>query len=144
MAESSVWRSGVSVVRAETLDAAVSDPAGTGRTTAFNFAGTGGQATWVGAVRLKPGANTGLHHHGRHEVLVHVTRGRSEIRWGERLEFATEVTNGDVVYFSPHVPHQERNLSDQDAVDFLVVRSDDERIVVKLDGVPVEQPQRVY
>lgn len=93
---------------------------------------------------LQPGANAGAHHHGRHEVAVYVVKGRSEIRWGERLEFATEIGPGDVVYFAPHVPHQERNLNDGETVEFLVVRSNNERIAVNLEVTPVEQPETVF
>lgn len=46
--------------------------------------------------------------------------------------------------FTPYVPHQERNLSDGETVDFVVVRSDDEQIVVKLDATPVEVPEPVF
>jgi uncharacterized RmlC-like cupin family protein len=95
-------------------------------------------------VTLQPDARTGARHHGRHEVLVYVVKGRSEIRWGEQLEFAAEVGPGDVVYFAPYVPHQERNLGAGETLDFLVVRSDNEKIAVNLDVVPVEQPETVY
>ena len=138
------WRDGVRVVRANSLDTVMRDPSGTGRATAFDFAGTGGKQTWVGTVTLKPSAKTGAHHHGRHEVAVYIVKGRTEIRWGEKLEFAAEVTAGDFVYFAPHVPHQELNLSASETVDFLVVRSDNEKIVVKLDVVPIEPPETVF
>jgi uncharacterized RmlC-like cupin family protein len=135
------WRTdGVTVVRAGSLQTAM---LGKGRATAFDFAGTGGRETWIGTVSLQPNAMTGAHHHGRHEVAVYVVKGRSRIRWGERLEFATEVGSGDFIYFAPHVPHQERNLDASETLDFVVVRSDNERIVVDLDVVPVEQPETV-
>jgi uncharacterized RmlC-like cupin family protein len=78
-------------------------------------------------------ANTGPHHHGRHEVAIYVVKGRSEIRWGERLECAAEVGQGDFVYFTPFVPHLEFNIDASETVDFVVVRSDNEKIVVNLD-----------
>ena len=145
MMEAIRWRTdGVTVVRAESLNMAMRGPSGTGRATAFDFAGTGGQETWIGTVTLQPNANTGAHHHGRHEVAVYVVKGRSQIRWGERLEFAAEVGPGDFVYFAPYVPHQELNLDAGEILDFVVVRSDNERIVVNLDVVPVEQPETVF
>src|SRR5258706_899991 len=119
------WKDGVTVVRADALRARLA-PSGIGRVTAFDFAGSGGQQTWIGTVVLPPDANTGPHHHGRHEVAVYVVKGRSQIRWGERLEFAAEIGPGDFVYFAPFVPHQERNLSDSETVDFVVVRSGNE------------------
>lgn len=144
MTEKAKWKTdGVTVVRAETLHASMHEPSRKGRATAFDFAGTGGQKTWIGTVTLQPGANTGAHHHGRHEVAVYVAKGRSEIRWGETLEFAAEVGPGDIVYFAPYVPHQERNLEDGETL-FVVVRSDNERIAVSLDVVPVERPETVF
>jgi uncharacterized RmlC-like cupin family protein len=142
------WRDGVTVVRAAAL-AAQRAPDGTGRVTAFDFAGEGGsqrsapggQRTWIGTVVLPPGSNTGPHHHGRHEVALYVVAGRTELRWGERLEYAAEIGAGDFAYFAPFVPHQERNLSADDMMTFLVVRSDNEKIAVALDAEPVAQPE---
>jgi uncharacterized RmlC-like cupin family protein len=145
MTEMTRWRTkGVAVVRAASLDQAMRGPSGNGRATAFDFSGAGGRRTWIGTVTLPPQAETGAHHHGRHEVAIYVVKGRSEIRWGERLEFAAEVGPGDLVYFAPFVPHQERNISTRESVDFIVVRSDNERIVVNLDTVPVDHPETVY
>ena len=138
------WRDGVKVVRAESLDALLRAPAGNGRATVFDFAGTGGQQTWIGRVTLQPSGATGAHHHGRHEVTVYVVSGRTEIRWGDKLEFAAEVAAGDFVYFSPYVPHQELNLSGSETVEFLVVRSDNERVVVNLNVTPTEDPETVF
>src|SRR3984893_4459872 len=138
MTEPMKWRTdGVTVARAAAM-------LGAGRATAFDFAGTGGRETWVGTVTLQPNAKTGAHHHGRHEVAIYVVKGRSEIRWGEQLEFAAEVGAGDFVYFAPFAPHQEFNVDASETVDFVVVRSDNERIVVNLDVVPVEQPEMVF
>jgi uncharacterized RmlC-like cupin family protein len=117
------WRNdGVKVVRAAAQQLALAS--GQGRATAFDFAGTGGPNIWMGTVTLKPNGQTGAHHHGTHEVAVYVSNGRSRIRWGERLEFTTDVGPGDFVYFAPQVPHQEINLDPEEPVDFVVVRSD--------------------
>lgn len=141
MTETMKWRNGVRVVRAQSLNSAMR---GSGRATAFDFSGAGGREIWIGTVTLQPNANTGAHHHGRHEVAVYVVRGRSQIRWGDRLEFAAEVGPGDFVYFAPCVPHQEVNLQAGETLDFVVVRSDNEKIVVNLETVPVEQPETVF
>lgn len=139
------WRTrGVSVVRAGAIVGAKNGPAGSGRATAFNFAGGGGSETWVGSVTLPPGARTGAHHHGRTEVAVYVVRGNSEIRWGEHLEFRAEIGPGDFAYFTPFVPHQEINLDAEAALEFVVVRSDNEGIVIPLDVEPAETPETVY
>jgi uncharacterized RmlC-like cupin family protein len=144
MTNNANWRAdGIKVVRGAVLHEVLREPSGSGRATAFDFAGSGGRETWIGAVTLPPNTKTGAHHHGRHEVAIYVVKGRSQIRWGERLEFATEVGPGDFVYFAPYVPHQERNLDEREVVNFVVVRSDGERIAIKLDTVPVEQPETV-
>ena len=132
------WRNdGVKVVRA----AATSDQ---GRATAFDFTGSGGSKIWMGTVTLPPKGRTGAHHHGTHEVAVYVSKGRSQIRWGEQLEFTTEVGPGDFVYFAPNVPHQEINLDPGQPVDFVVVRSDNSGIRVDLDIEPSAEPETVY
>ena len=144
MDEGPKWRDGVAVIRGASLSRAMRGASGTGRATALDFAGTGGRETWIGTATLKPGEEAGAHHHGRHEVAVYVAKGRSEIRWGEQLDFVAEVAAGDFVYFAPYVPHRELNLSTTETVDFVVVRSDNAGIVVKLDVVPVEEPERVF
>ena len=119
---------GVRIIRAEQQRA--EREAGGGRATAFNFTGEGGTRTWIGTVSLKPGGRTGGHHHGRHEVALYVISGRTELSWGEGLAFKAEVGPGDFAYFSPGISHQERNPSDTETAEFLVVRSDNERIAV--------------
>jgi uncharacterized RmlC-like cupin family protein len=84
-------------------------------------------------VALAPGGKTGGHHHGRHEVAVYVVRGRGRIEWGERLEVSADIAAGDFVYFPPYILHQEVNLDSTTPLEFVVVRSDNERIVVNLD-----------
>ncbi|HKC54225.1 MAG TPA: mannose-6-phosphate isomerase [Burkholderiales bacterium] len=141
MKKIAAWRESVRVVRAESMSEAMAE---TGRATAFDFVGTGGKKTWIGGVTLVGGACTGAHHHGRHEVVIFVTKGRTEIRWGERLEFAAQAGVGDFVYFAPYVPHQELNLNAIESVGFVVVRSDNQKLVFKLDVDPVERPEKVY
>lgn len=140
--EAKDWRTqGVRIVRADALEAA--RDTGGGRATVVDFAGTGGQKTWVGSVTLPPLVATGAHHHGRHEVMIYVVRGRSEIRWGDRLEFAAEIGPGDFAFFPPFAPHQERNPDAREPVEFVAIRSDNEKIAVKLECQPVERPETV-
>ena len=144
MTQAPKWRTnGVRVVRGGALDAAMRGP-GQGRATAFDFSGNGGQATWIGTVSLAPAGKISAHHHGRHEVALYVVKGRSRISWGERLEFAADVGPGDFIYFAPYVPHQELNVSADETVEFVVVRSDNERIAISLDVEPVPQPELVF
>jgi uncharacterized RmlC-like cupin family protein len=137
------WRTdGVRVVRAQELTQARG--ANGGRATVFDFAGSGGTATWIGSVTLPPLVKTGKHHHGRHEVMLHVVKGRTEVRWGESLEFVAMVMPGDYAYFTPFVPHQEFNPDPNEPAELIVVRSDNERIAIKLDGDIAEKPETVY
>ena len=137
-----MWRDGVRIVRAAALADARAN-AGNGRATVFDFAGSGGKATWIGSVNVSPGSKTGTHDHGRHEVMIYVVKGEAEIRWGERLEFAADIWPGDCAYFAPYVPHQERVPDDGETVEFLVVRSDNERIVNPLRDEPIDSPEYV-
>lgn len=137
------WRNdGVRVVRAAAQQLARAS--GRGRATAFDFTGDGGSKIWIGTVTLEPNGRTGAHHHDTHEVAVYVSGGRSQIRWGERLEFTTEVGPGDFVYFAPRVPHQEINLAPDQPVDFVVVRSDGSGVRIDLDVEPDEHPETLY
>jgi uncharacterized RmlC-like cupin family protein len=138
------WRTGVTVVRAATLKRSMGGPSGPGRATAFDFAGSGGAATWIGTVALQPNASTGAHHHGRHEVANYVVRGRGRIRWGTQLEFAADVSAGDFIYFAPNVPHREQNLSASETLEFVVIRSDNARIAEGLHAVPVAEPETIF
>jgi uncharacterized RmlC-like cupin family protein len=121
----------------------MASPSGLSRATAFEFTGADSPRTWVGSVRLQPGARTGPHHHGRHEVGLYVAKGRTQILWGERLEFMADVAPGDFVYFAPYVPHEERNLQCDQAAEFVVVRTDNERIYVPVELNPVTAPERI-
>jgi uncharacterized RmlC-like cupin family protein len=70
-------------------------------------------------------------------------RGKARMRWGERLEFTAEAGPGDFIYVPPFVPHQEINASASEALECVVVRSDNEAVVVNLDIEPVEKPHEV-
>src|SRR5262245_39828368 len=63
------------------------------------------------------------------------------MRWGERLEFMAETGPGDFIYVPPFVPHQEINASSSEPLECVVVRSDNEAVVVNLDIEPAEKPR---
>jgi hypothetical protein len=42
------------------------------------------------------------------------------------------------------VPHQEFNPDEREPVDFVVVRSDNEKIAIPLNDKPVERPEKIY
>jgi uncharacterized RmlC-like cupin family protein len=113
------------------------------RAAAINLARAGAQKIWAGTVKIHPNAKTGAHHHGHLESVIYVLKGRARMRWGERLEYVAEAGPGDFIFVPPYVPHQEINASNDEPLDCVVIRSDNETVVVNLDIEPVERPQEV-
>ena len=138
------WREhGVRVVRSGQLDTNTPQTPGMNRAAAINYARVGAQKLWAGTVTIHPDAKTGAHHHGELESVIYVVRGRARMRWGEALEFTAEAGPGDFIYVPPFVPHQEINASADEALECVLVRSDQEAVVVNLDIPMVEQPETV-
>jgi uncharacterized RmlC-like cupin family protein len=139
------WRSnGVRVVKGDRLDASTAQTPGMLRQAAINHARVGAQKLWAGTVSISPDAKTGAHHHGALESVIYVVRGRARMRWGERLEFVAEAEPGDFIFVPPYVPHQEINASPSESLECVLVRSDNEAVVVNLDIAAAEAPEAVY
>ena len=139
------WRNqGVRVIKAGQLDPNTAQTPGMHREAAINYARVGAQKIWAGTVTIHPNAKTGAHHHGPLESVIYVVRGKARMRWGERLEFVAEAEAGDFIYVPPYVPHQEINASTDEPLECVLVRSDNEAVVVNLDIEPVEKPEAVY
>jgi uncharacterized RmlC-like cupin family protein len=139
------WRDhGVRIVRHDQLDANTPQTPGMLRAAAITAASAGAHKLWAGTVRIEPRARTGAHHHGHLESIIYVVQGRARMRWGERLEYFAEAGPGDFIFVPPHVPHQEINASPvADPLTCVVIRSDQEAIVVNLDIDGVEAPEEV-
>lgn len=139
------WRdSGVRIVRSDQLDLNTPQTPGMTRGAAINRAMAGANKLWAGTVRVEPDAKTGPHHHGELESIMYVVSGRARMRWGERLEFFADAGPGDFIYVPPFVPHQEINARPDEPLMCVVVRSDQEPVVVNLDIPVAEQPEKVY
>jgi len=140
------WRDdGVRVIRGDRLDPNTAQTPGMFRQAAINAARVGAQKIWAGTVAIEPNAKTGVHHHGHLESVIYVVRGRARMRWGERLEYVAEAGPGDFIYVPPYVPHQEINADPGAPLECVLVRSDNEAVVVNLPNVdPVEPPEEVY
>ena len=139
------WRdSGVRIVRSDQLDMNTPQTPGMTRAAAINRATTGANKLWAGTVNIQPNAKTGAHHHGALESVIYVVNGRARMRWGEQLEFVTEAGPGDFIYVPPFVPHQEINASKNEPLSCVLVRSDQEPVVVNLGIKPAEPPEEVY
>jgi uncharacterized RmlC-like cupin family protein len=139
------WReNGVRVIKGDKLDPNTAQTPGMFRQAAINHARVGAQKIWAGTVTIHPNAKTGAHHHGALESVIFVLRGKARMRWGEALEFTAEAEAGDFIFIPPYVPHQEINANPDEPLDCVVVRSDNEAIVVNLDIAPIESPESVY
>lgn len=140
------WRDeGVRVITGDQLDPNTPQTPGMFRQAAIDRARVGAQKIWAGTVAIEPNAKTGVHHHGALDSVIYVVRGRARMRWGERLEFVAEAGPGDFIYVPPYVPHQEINADPERPLECVLVRSDNEAIVVNIDDVdPVEPPEEVY
>ncbi len=135
---------GVRIVHANELDTNTPQTMGMSRAAAITYARTCAQKIWAGTVTIKPDAKTGAHHHGALESVIYVLRGRARMRWGDHLEFVAEAGPGDFIYVPPYVPHQEINAAHDEPLECVLVRSDQEAIVVNLDIPAVEEPETVY
>jgi uncharacterized RmlC-like cupin family protein len=139
------WRTqGVRVIKGDQLDPNTAQTPGMSRAAAINAARVGAQKLWAGAVTIHPNAKTGPHHHGALESVIYVVRGKARMRWGERLEYVAEAEAGDFIFVPPYVPHQEINASTDEKLECVLVRSDNESVVVNLDIDAVEKPEAVY
>ena len=148
MAQANVskWRlHGVRVVHADELDSNTPQTPGMNRAAAITHASTGAQKLWAGTVTIHANAKTGAHHHGEVESVIYVVKGKARMRWGEKLEYMAEAGPGDFIYVPPYVPHQEINASNEEPLSCVLVRSDQQPVVVNLDLPNVEpNPEEVH
>ena len=131
------------VVRAGELDSNTPQTPGMQRAAAISAATVSAKKIWAGTVTIAPDAKTGAHHRGDLESVIYVLRGVARMRWGEQLEFTAEAGPGDFIYVPRYVPHQERNASRDGPLECVLVRSDNEAVVVNLDIEPAEAPEDV-
>ncbi len=144
MSEAVDWMTnGVKVIPGDQLDANTPQTPGMHREAAINFARAGAKKIWAGTVTIHADAKTGAHHHGALESVIYVLKGKARMRWGERLEYVAEAGPGDFIFVPPYVPHQEINASSDEPLECVLVRSDQEAVVVNLDIEPVEKPKAV-
>jgi uncharacterized RmlC-like cupin family protein len=138
------WRNhGVKIVSSNQLDLNTPQTPGMTRAAAINRAMAGANKLWAGTVSIHPAAKTAPHHHGELESIIYIVSGKARMRWGEQLEFVAEAGPGDFIFVPPFVPHQEINANPNEPLTCVVVRSDQEPIVVNLDIPAVETPEEI-
>ena len=139
------WRTeGVRVIKSDRLDTNTAQTPGMLRAAAIDFRRVGSKKLWAGTVLIHPNAKTGAHHHGALESVIYVVRGAARMRWGERLEFVAEAQAGDFIFVPPYVPHQEINALKDTPLECVLVRSDNESVVVNLNIEAAERVEEVY
>jgi uncharacterized RmlC-like cupin family protein len=140
------WKhDGVQVIKGDRLDPNTAQTPGMFRQAAIDRARVGAQKIWAGTVTIQPAARTGVHHHGELESVIYVVRGKARMRWGERLEYTAEAEAGDFIFVPPFVPHQEINADPGEPLECVVIRSDNEAVVVNIpDIAPIEAPEEIY
>ena len=139
------WRNdGVKVISGQHLDENTPQTEGMTRAAAINFATAGAKKLWAGTVEIHPDAKTGAHHHGALESIIYIIKGQARMRWGERLENSAEAGPGDFIYVPPFVPHQEINADANEPLHCVLVRSDQEAVVVNLDLPVLEDPKGLH
>jgi len=140
----SPWRHhGIRIVRHDQLDPNTPQTPGMSRAAAITHTNAGAQKLWAGTVVIQPNAQTGAHHHGELESVIYVLEGRAKMRWGDQLEFVAEAGPGDFIFVPPFVPHQEMNASPTEPLRCMLVRSDQEPIVVNLDIHGIATPETI-
>ena len=138
------WKSnGVKVIPGSSLDPNTAQTPGMERAAAINLARVGAQKIWAGTVKIHANAKTGAHHHGALESVIYVVKGRARMRWGEKLEFVAEAGPGDFIFIPPYVPHQEINADPGETLECVLVRSDNEAVVVNLEIDAAERTEEV-
>jgi len=139
------WRNqGVKIISSNRFDFNTPQTPGMTRAAAINRAMAGANKLWAGTVSIHPNAKTAPHHHGELESIIYIVSGRARMRWGAKLEFIAEAGPGDFIFVPPFVPHQEINANANEPLTCVVVRSDQEPIVVNLDIPAVENPQEIF
>ena len=139
------WRNhGVRIVSSGRFDFNTPQTPGMTRAAAINRAMAGANKLWAGSVTIHANAKTAPHHHGQLESIIYVVSGKARMRWGEKLEFISEAGPGDFIFVPPFVPHQEINADENQELACVVVRSEQEPVVVNLDIPTVENPQEVH
>jgi uncharacterized RmlC-like cupin family protein len=131
-------------VRADELDPNTAQTPGMNRAAAITAARAGAEKLWGGTVVIDPDAKTGAHHHGHVESVIYVITGQARMRWGDRLEYTADSGPGDFIYVPPFVPHQEINADPNEPLRCVVLRSDQEAVVVNVNLPDIDpNPQPV-
>lgn len=88
---------------------------------------------WAGLARTAAHTYSGWHHHGAHESVIHVVRGRLRLEFGAGGRDVLDAAAGDTLYVAAGEIHREGNPADETS-EVVVVRSGEGEIVVNVPG----------
>ena len=89
--------------------------------------------SWVGIVRMQPGAVSGWHHHGDYDSYIYMVAGTARFDFGAGGKESCEAGPGDTCYVPKGVIHREANLGSQEGMAFLT-RVGTGEPVINVDG----------
>lgn len=94
-----------------------------------NFRGISGQNAGakhisMNKVVIPPGGSAKAHMHKGYETVIYLIKGRVKTLYGEGLKKSVVNEAGDFLYIPPDLPHKPINLSDTEAAEAIVARTD--------------------
>jgi uncharacterized RmlC-like cupin family protein len=122
----------IHIVRPAQFDRGTAQTPGSERRSAIAADNGIASTLWGGIFAVEPGAQTGIHHHGKQETIAYVLEGESSVRWGESGEYSAVAHVGDFIHVPAWLPHMEINPSADHRFVWVVVRSTAEPIVINL------------
>ena len=125
-------RPGIRIVSPAAFDPGTAQTPGSVRLAAVAPALGIASEMWGGLFEVRPGARTGIHHHGEQQTIAYVLSGVCEVRWGARGEYGARAQAGDFIHVPAFLPHMEINPSESESFYWVVVRSTSTPIVVNL------------
>jgi uncharacterized RmlC-like cupin family protein len=125
-------------IRAAEVDPETAQTAGMQRFAAISNARVGSHQLWMGETHVKPGMQSGNHHHGEAETAIYVVSGTPEFVFLDPesdSEHRVIAHPGDYIFIPPYLPHrEENNQADSEAV-VVIARSTQEAIVINLPSL---------
>ena len=123
----------IRVVHAADISDRTAQTPGMTRRTAIDGDSVGARTLWMGRVSTDPGMKSGAHHHGDSESAIFVISGNLRMLFGDGLGESVEAGAGDYIYVPANCVHIEMNASDSEPADVIVVRDNQENIVVPVE-----------
>jgi uncharacterized RmlC-like cupin family protein len=125
-------------IPAAEVDPETAQTAGMQRFAAISNAKVGSRQLWMGQTHVKPGMQSGNHHHGEAETAIYVVSGSPEFVFldpDSGAERRVVAQAGDYLFIPPYLPHREENNQPDSEAVVVIARSTQEAIVVNLPSL---------